>query len=169
MAGALILQHKNLVNAYEMINGEMPYTADGSVNTASGFDPNNPYINRDPRFDASILHDGSPWMGRETETFEGGLDSRSGPVAAWNGSMSGYYLKKFVPEDIPPVGGSIYPTSPWIIFRYAEILLNYAEAEFMLGHEDVAREYINKVRSRNGVNMPDITESGDAFKKPYPA
>ncbi len=156
---------QNLVNDYEMINGEMPYLTDGSVNPASDFDPNNPYINRDPRFDASILHDGSQWMGRETETFEGGLDSRSGPVAAWNGSMSGYYLKKFVPEDIPPVGGSVYPTSPWIMFRYAEILLNYAEAEFMLGHEDIAREYINIVRSRNSVSMPAITESGAALKK----
>jgi len=51
----------------------------------------------------------------------------------------------------------------WIRFRYAEILLNYAEASFMLGHEDVAREYLNMVRSRPGVEMPDVTESGQAL------
>lgn len=100
-------------------------------------------------------------MGRETETFTGGLDSREGPIAAWNGSMSGYYLKKFVPESIPPTGGTVAPTTPWILFRYAEILLNYAEAQFMLGEEETAREYLNMVRSRTSVNMPDVTESGE--------
>lgn len=156
---------QNLVNDYEMSNGEMPFLADGSVNPASGYDPTNPYVNRDPRFYASILYNGSEWMGRPTETFIGGLDSREGPIDSWNGSMTGYYLKKFVPEDIPPTGGTVYPTTPWIMFRYAEILLNYAEAEFMLGHEDIAREYINKVRSRASVNMPPITESVDALKE----
>jgi hypothetical protein len=155
---------QNLVNDYEMVSGKMPYLADGSVNLSSGFDPTNPYANRDPRFYASILYDGSVWMGRPTETFAGGLDSGTGPIDAWNASLSGYYIKKFVPENIPPTGSTIYPTTPWIMFRYAEILLNYAEAEFMLGHEDVAREYINKVRSRASVNMPAVTESGDALK-----
>lgn len=156
---------QNLVDDYEMNNGEMPYLPNGSVNAASGFNPATPYLNRDPRFYASILHDGSVWMKRATETFVGGLDSREGPIEAWNASMSGYYLKKFVPEDIPPIGGTIYPTSPWIMFRYAEVLLNYAEAEFMLGHEDVARTYINLIRSRSGVNMPPVTDTGAALKK----
>jgi len=43
--------------------------------------------------------------------------------------------------------------------------LNYAEAEFQLGHEDVAREYVNKVRARKSVNMPSITDSGEALLK----
>jgi hypothetical protein len=156
---------QNLVNDYEMNNGIMPYLADGTINPASGFDPSNPYANRDPRFYATILFDGSKWMGRPTETFAGGMDSGTGPIDAWNASISGYYTKKFVPEDIPPTGSTLYPTTPWIMFRYAEILLNYAEAEFMLGHEDVAREYINKVRSRASVKMPAITDSGEALKK----
>ncbi len=159
---------QNLVNDYEMSNGEMPLLEDGTVNPVSGYDPADPYTGRDPRFYASILYDGSVWMGRETETFlPGGMDSGEGPVASWNASQSGYYLKKFVPEDIPPTGSSLYATSPWIMFRYAEILLNYAEAQFQLGHEDVARQYINEVRSRASVNMPDVpgTISGDALEK----
>ena len=152
---------QNLVNAYEMENGEMPFLEDGTVNPTSGYDPENPYQNRDPRFYASILFDGAVWMGRETETFVGGLDSRDGPIDSWNGSMTGYYLRKFVPEDIPPVGGTVYPTTPWIMFRYAEILLNYAEAQYMLGNEDIAREYLDKVRSRQSVGMPDVEESGE--------
>lgn len=156
---------QNLVNDYEMSNGEMPLDASGNVNPASGYDPQNPYVDRDPRFYASILHDGSMWMGRETETFEDGMDSRTGPIAAWNGSMSGYYLKKFVQEEIPPVGSSVMATTPWIMFRYAEILLNYAEAQFELGNEDVARQYLNIVRSRPGVDMPDVTAAGEDLRK----
>lgn len=156
---------QNLVDAFEMNNGEAPFNDDGTVNVASGYDPENPYADRDPRLYATILHDGAVWMGRETETFTGGLDSREGPIAAWNGSMTGYYLKKFVPENIPPSGSTLLPTSPWIMFRYAEVLLNYAEAQYMLNNEEVAREYLNMVRSRPGVNMPDVTESGDELLK----
>lgn len=156
---------QNLVDDYEMINGELPLDASGNVNPASGYDPANPYADRDPRFYASILHDGAMWMGRETQTWEDGMDSRTGPIASWNGSMSGYYLKKFVPEDIPPVGSSLRATTPWIMFRYAEILLNYAEAQFELGNEDPARQYLNLVRSRTGVEMPDVTATGEDLRK----
>ncbi len=156
---------QNLVNDYEMTNGEKPFLANGTINPASGYDPQNPYVNRDPRFYASILYDGSVWMGRATETFIGGLDSREGPIEAWNGSMSGYYLKKFVPENIPPIGGTVFPTTPWIMFRYAEVLLNYAEAKFMLGQEGIARDALKLIRQRTGVNMPEVTESGDALLK----
>lgn len=156
---------QNLVDDYEMSNGEMPFDESGNVNPASGYDPQNPYADRDPRFYASILHDGAMWMGRETETFEDGRDSRTGPIAAWNGSMSGYYLKKYVQEEIPPVGSSVQATTPWIMFRYAEVLLNYAEAQFELGHEDIARDYLNMVRSRTGVEMPDVTAAGDDLRE----
>ncbi|HER07941.1 MAG TPA: RagB/SusD family nutrient uptake outer membrane protein [Bacteroides sp.] len=156
---------QNLVDDYEMINGELPLDESGNVNPASGYDPLNPYADRDPRFYASILHDGAMWMGRETETFEDGLDSRTGPIASWNGSMSGYYLKKYVQEEIPPVGSSVAATTPWIMFRYAEILLNYAEAQFELGNEDPARQYLNMVRNRTGVEMPEVTASGEDLRK----
>lgn len=160
---------QNLVNAYEMrATGELPYIeqADGSLwlNTASGYDPNKPYEGRDPRFDASILHDGSVWAGRETESYHGGKDSPEGNQG-WNSSLTSYFLKKFLVESIPPAGSTVKPTNPWIFFRYAEILLNYAEAKFELGDEATAREYLNKVRSRTSVNMPAINDSGEMLKK----
>ncbi len=156
---------QNIVNDYEMSNGKLPYLDDGTVNPVSGYDLSNPYINRDPRFYASILYDGSMWMDRETETYIGGLDSRESDIQAWNATLTGYYLKKFIPEDIPPVGSSTQPTSPWIFFRYAEILLNFAEAKFELGDEPTARQYINLVRSRQGVAMPPITATGDELRE----
>ena len=63
---------ENLVSAFEMLNGKMPFLDDGvTVNPESGYDPNNPYVDRDPRFYASILYDGAIWMDRETETYNG--------------------------------------------------------------------------------------------------
>lgn len=142
---------QNMVDAYGMKTGT--------------YDPNNPYANRDPRFYASILYNGGIWAGRETETFKGGLDSSESPIEAWNASMTGYYLKKFMPENIPPRGSGVYSTSPFIYFRYAEILLNYAEAKFELGDEETAREYLNKVRARASVQMPNVIASGEELRK----
>jgi hypothetical protein len=160
---------QNQVNAYEMTaTGKLPYIEqpDGSLalNPGSGYDPNNPYVGRDPRLDASILHDGSVWQGRVTETFDGGQDSPGSSIQPWNASLTSYYYKKGVVESIPPSGSTLKPTNPWIFFRYAEVLLNYAEAEFELGHEDVARQYINMVRARPSVNMPPVTDAGEALR-----
>ena len=156
----------NLVSDYEMDNGELPYldAEQTIVNPASEFNPANPYINRDPRFYASILYDGAVWRGRETETYAGGMDSRSSTIEAWNATLTGYYTKKFLQEELPPTGGSLNSTSPWIFFRYAEILLNYAEAKFELGDESTARQYINLVRSRPGVQMPEVTAGGTELR-----
>ncbi|MDO6430047.1 RagB/SusD family nutrient uptake outer membrane protein [Flavitalea sp. BT771] len=160
---------QNQVNAYEMAaTGMLPYLEqpDGSLvlNPGSGYDPNHPYDGRDPRLDASLLHDGSVWQGRVTETFDGGLDSPGSSIQPWNASLTSYAYKKGVVEAIPPSGSTVKPTNPWIFFRYAEVLLNYAEAEFELGNEPVARQYINMVRARPSVNMPPVTEAGDALR-----
>ncbi|HTN36459.1 MAG TPA: RagB/SusD family nutrient uptake outer membrane protein [Arachidicoccus sp.] len=159
---------QNIVNAYEMAaTGKQPYIVnpDGSLvlNPGSGYDPQHPYVGRDPRFDASIIHDGSVWAGRATETFHGGMDSPESS-SGYNASLTSYGYKKFLAEDLPPSGSTIKPTNPWIFFRYAEILLNYAEAEFELGKEATARQYLNMVRSRPSVHMPDVTETGEALR-----
>lgn len=158
---------QNLVNAYEMTNGELPYLNEElplKVNPASGYDESNPYADRDPRFAASILYDGSVWAGRETETWHGGLDSPESSIGSWNASKTAYAFKKFMVESIPPAGSSVKPDNPWIFFRLAEFYLNYAEIMYELGNEDVAREYLNKVRSRQSVQMPPVTASGDKLR-----
>lgn len=158
---------QNLVNAYEMTNGELPYLNEElplQVNPASGYDEQNPYVGRDPRFEASILHDGSMWADRETEFFEGGLDSPESSIGSWNASLSGYLFKKFMVESIPPYGSTVKPENPWIHFRLAEFYLNYAEIMYELGDEETAREYVNKVRARQSVQMPPITASGTELR-----
>ena len=54
-----------------------------------------------------------------------------------------------------------------IFMRLAEFYLNYAEIQIALGNENLAREYINKVRKRPSVNMPDITSSGADLVRDY--
>ncbi len=149
--------YHDMVQSYEMLSGKLPAED-------SAFDPQNPYVNRDPRFYMTILYDGAPFKGREVETFlPGGRDSREGPISSWNATETGYYLRKFIDESVTNPGTSVQGNSPFIFFRYAEILLNYAEAKYFLGDEATCREYINKVRSRPGVNMPPVTDTGAAL------
>ena len=101
----------------------------------------NPYAGREPRFYAIVLYHGAQWQARgdlspliETGHFynndgtlkSNGNDSRQGLIEAWNGTKTGYYLKKFMdPETIGQYNNN---TNSWVEFRYAEILLNYSEA-----------------------------------------
>ncbi len=148
---------QNIVDDYETLNGKLP-------KNDPAYNPQNPYVNRDPRFYASILYDGAPFKHRTVETFlPGGQDSNEGSSQPWNSTQTGYYQRKFLDETITNPGGVNIGSTPWTFVRYAEVLLNYAEAMFNLGNEPVAREYVNKVRSRPSVNMPPVTESGPAL------
>ena len=124
------------------------------------YNPEKPYENRDPRFYDCVYYNGSTTKDdRIVETFQGGADMLNQDM-----TMTSYYLRKFVNEK-EPISQSHHYTTPFPFFRLAEIYLNYAEAEYHLGNEDIAREYVNKVRARKSVNMPPITESGDALLK----
>lgn len=180
---------QDLVNAYQMEDGSdffdhFSITDDGAyVNNSSKYSNENPYKNRDPRFYGSILHDSIVWQERFPElqdrdplgiyerrthvivnddgtvTEIPGIDTRQGPIGPWNGSYTGYLLKKFLDDEI--VGRWDYNENVWIEFRYAEILLNYAEASIGLGQTDEAAKYINIIRHRAGLpNFEgDITEA----------
>jgi starch-binding outer membrane protein, SusD/RagB family len=161
---------QNLVDDYDMINGEPAFTWSGNtktVNAASGYDPNHPYWNRDPRFKATILHDSSVFHGDLLEMWISSTGSQFG-FDSWKQSSdnprTSYWLRKFMPES-QPISFSERYTIPWPFFRLAEIYLNYAEAKLELGDEAKCREYINKVRSR--VGMPDIpnTVGGDGLRQ----
>lgn len=150
-AGNIPLQ--NLVDDYEVMV---------DANTAVPFDitntehVNNPYTNRDPRFYATILYNGADYRGRQVETFlPGGLDSKDGKDN-WNTSFSGYYLRKFINEELPiEEPWEVAGTQPWIYMRYAETLLNFAEARNEVSGPDVdVYKAINDIRFRAG--MPDL-------------
>jgi hypothetical protein len=152
---------QNLVDDYDMTNGEPPFLADGTINPASGYDTLNPYANRDPRFDATIIHDETVFR---ADTFEmwisedgskWGFDSYK---TSGDNPRTNTVLKKFMPSE-GEIYGDLISTNQWPYFRLAEIYLNYAEAQFELGNEPAAREYVSKVRARTGVDMPPIPET----------
>jgi starch-binding outer membrane protein, SusD/RagB family len=143
---------QNLVDDYEMNNG-LPIT-DG----ASGYDDQDPYTNRDPRFYATILFNGADYRGRQLETFlPDGQDSPDGNEP-WNTSPTGYYLRKFLKESIGLNDWPEMGTSSWRYFRYAEVLLNFAEAQNeATGPNSDIYDAVNQVRARAG--MPDLPGS----------
>lgn len=167
-----------LVDSYEMSDG----TKFSWSNPAQAM---HPYENRDPRFYACILYDGAHWRERPDDTvdadpngivqtgfyqqadgsYTAGLDTRQGPIEDWNGTYTGYYMRKFLDPSV----NHQYDKQlfPWRQIRYAEVLLNYAEACLELGEEEEARKYINMIRKRAG--MPDIpsTEIGKELMDRY--
>lgn len=142
---------QNLVEAYEMRNGK------SISDQSSGYNPRNPYINRDPRLEMTILRNNMTFKGRPIEIFEGGRDAP--PIV--RATKTGYYLRKYINEDLSLVTGQS-STHSWVIFRLAECYLNYAEAlnECEPENNDI-QKYINKVRLRNGVSMPEISAELD--------
>ena len=146
---------QTLVDAYEMKNGGEPNQKD-------------PYTGRDPRFAMTIAVNGDKWPNTNPnplEIYTGGRDAAPVPYA----TPTGYYVKKYVDgaTDISASTSSGGKRHSWITFRLGEFLLNYAEATFKyFGSADTkdaeltmtAREAVNKVRKRTGVDMPDFSE-----------
>ena len=132
---------QNLVDAYEMTNGK-PIT-DGT----SGYDDQHPYTNRDTRLDKSILHQGSVYKsGIVIETFRGGNTNNDN---RFDSSKTGYGLMKLV--DTSKYGAAGNADNDWIFLRYAEVLLNYAEAQNeAVGPDASVMDAINQVRARSG-------------------
>lgn len=140
---------QNLVDAYEGTDGR-PIASSTVYNAAD------PYKNRDPRFYATVLHNGSVFSGKPVETFDGGANSKA---AGPDGTNTGYYLRKFL-DPRPEKVANLYPSTSdqdWIFFRYAEVLLNYAEAQNeAAGPDATVYNAINMLRTRPGVNMPAL-------------
>ena len=148
------------VDMFEMANGK------SIKDPTSGYNPADPYVNRDPRFYASIFYNGVEWRDQTVETFVGG---NHGPgefdIYETSSTMTGYYCRKFTDPSIPVVYLVDEVKANWILMRYAEMLLNYAETQIALGNEEEARKYINMVRERSG--MPPTEATGNALVTLY--
>ncbi len=170
---------QQLVDDYEMMDG-------------TKFDWNNathkadPYVNRDPRFYATVLYDGATWKPRPSDVagldpvnqlqtgyyangsggFINGIDTRESAVENWNGSRTHYYTRKFIdPNPALPDNQSSAQVIPWPFIRYTEMVLNYVEACIALGDETEARSWLNKIRYRAG--MAAIFDAGPVLLNRY--
>jgi hypothetical protein len=146
---------QNLVDAFPMANG---YPAI----QANGFDPSNPYSNRDPRLELYILYNGNDLNNREINTGEGGGDDELNAVNNLS-TTTGYYLKKNLWEKlvISPDGTASAVFNRDVYFRYTELFLILAEAANEIGGPDQkvngisARDILAKIRERAGISQPD--------------
>lgn len=140
---------QNLVDAFEMANGKA-ITANGS-----GYNASNPYLGRDPRFYHTIFHNDMWWLNRKVETFTEGKDRPGSSVVVQ--TRTGYYMRKFLDDGYRGTGNRptnyISRTHNFPIFRYAEILLNYAEAknEAITSPDASVYKAIEDIRQRAGL------------------
>ena len=142
---------QNLVDAYETTDGKL---IDDPTNTL--YDPQNPYANRDKRFYQSLLYNGSMWETHEINIVTNTVDeSKNGSCKPRLGkARCGYGLRKFIEELDPSTNiyGGYAQSNNFPYFRYAEILLNYAEArnEASSTPDQSVYDAIDQVRARAG-------------------
>lgn len=147
---------QNLVDAFPMANG---YPID---HPSSGYDPENPYANRDPRFYEYIIYNGSSFAGKVIRT-DVNSPTDDGIDRIKTSTRTGYYLKKLLREDVnlDPTARTAKARYP-VFMRYTDILLIYAEAANEAWGPDgtggfgiSARNVIAALRKRAGIAQPD--------------
>lgn len=158
--GARLKPSQNLVECFPMKNGK------AITDPTSGYNANNPYVNRDPRFNYSIIFNGSRYQrantGQDTvftyslrgsatniaNTGGDGFDPLGAPPATPN---TGYFTRKMCDSNIAN-NSSPNTVRGWPLLRYAEIILSYAEAINEVGNTNQAILKIIELRNRAGVD-----------------
>ena len=135
---------QNLVDGFLMKDGYF-INEEGS---AYEYDPQHPYDNRDPRLEYTIIHNGTNWLNNTMQTWQGGANNPLGSSY----SLTSYYMRKFMGNF---ESGSEYQATlhNWVMFRYAEILLNFAEAEneYLSSPSQDVYDAIIALRKRAGI------------------
>ncbi len=150
---------QEMVESYEYAKGGFPdWTTWHGTTTQTP-----PYAELEPRFHATILYNGAPWKNRTIEPYVGGADGWS----QWNvdrepkgRTTTGYYLRKMVDEthDVIAYSNGVQPLS---VLRYAEVLLNKAEACYHLDDAAGANAAVRAIRDR--VGLPYTDKGGSAL------
>ncbi|MCC8035426.1 MAG: RagB/SusD family nutrient uptake outer membrane protein [Rikenellaceae bacterium] len=141
---------QSLVDSYLMLSGHRIDEA------GSGYSESNPYVNRDPRLDATIVYNGFVWKYKHPTAGTYGtevIDTQAEYNKGENYTRTGYYTRKWYDPDAREEYKN--HNNP-IIMRYAETLLSYAEA-YHENHgmtEEVWNKTIRPIRLRAGFNTP---------------
>ncbi len=158
---------QELVESYEMAGGGI---VDWSAWHAANVTDTPPWESLEPRFQATVLYNGSAWKGRIIQPYEGGVDGWTAypPAAGSNkgATITGYYLKKNVDEThIDLINRA--SSKPLVEIRLAEVYLNLAEAAYNLSNTADANSGINAVRQRVGLPVLNLTGTAllDQIKK----
>ena len=149
---------QELVDAFPMKNGKLIHEA------GSGYDPNNPYVGRDDRFYVDIAYNQATISGVQggvlnpnytLQIYKGGNDydnPQGNPAYQIFTTYTGYFTVKAVDPNNEIYSYGYGSTQPWLIFRYAEILLDFAEAQNeATGPTPEVYAALNKLRQRAGI------------------
>lgn len=140
---------QSLVDDFIMTNGK------GITEAGSGYNDNDPFRNRDPRLEATIIHDGSSFTTKRGETITIRTAPGTGDNAAdkADASKTGYYFRKYYDRT---ADGNNNSGLNLILIRYADVLLMYAEAKAMMNQLDAATwdKTIKPIRQRAGFSDP---------------
>lgn len=155
---------QELVESYESKNGtKIDWTPWHGTTTTPP-----PYDQLEPRFAATVIYPGSTWKGKVMDCSVGGTNGSffeyGTQAASLGNTCSGYFLRKLLDESMTDVV-SVKSSSPTVEIRYAEVLLNKAEAAYRLGRIADAQDALNKVRAR--VGLPAKTSTGEQFWNDY--
>lgn len=151
---------QNLVDDYLMSNGK-PIT-----DPTSGYDPQHPYLNREQRFYQSIVYDSSEWQGDIWESRIGG-NNQIDLGSTSDISNTGYNARKTLDESINGANSlTLSPnTSNYTIYRYAEVLLSYAEAQNeAVGPDASVYAAVNAVKARSALPAVAAGLSQDSMR-----
>ena len=136
---------QNLVDAFWMKDGKP------RGQSAYPYDPQHPYDNRDPRLEKIVLHQGSQWLNTQLDTYQGGANNPSG---SGHYNQTSYYMCKFM-SDFKTAAEYSSHNELWIYFRFAEVLLNFAEAANESDQRDAYMDdiinYLIPIRYRAGI------------------
>ena len=154
---------QNLVDEFEMKDGTA-FSWDNATHVQNMYYDKDGNPTRDPRFYRTVLANGMTFMKTQIDTYEGGRFGA--PITG--ATLTGYYLKKLMNETVvltPP--NTVSKSHHYPTYRYAEVLLNYAEALNEWQGPDYtdanctlsARQALNQVRQAAG--MPDVKGAGD--------
>jgi len=149
---------QSLVDAFEDING-------APIANSTIYDSTNPFANRDPRLEVNVLHDGETMYGVTIKVAPLSSSGNTGIGQHGDATATGYYQQKWLDPSIDPQSTGWDMGKDWVVIRYAEVLLTYAEAKNELSPLDPsAFDAVNQVRRR--VGMPDL-QNTDPTKPTY--
>lgn len=165
---------QSFIDQYEYAdNGETfghRYPGEIDLNTVD------PYEGLDPRFALTVVKNGDEWptngaQKKVIETFVGGFNA----APKYGATPTGYYLKKYVDgSSVTTANNQVTRRHTWILFRLAEMYLDFAEAAFHAtgSANDAtygmsANQAVNILRNRSDIQMPAFAEDGDAWVERY--
>jgi len=152
-----IVPTQNLVDMYEMDNGLL------KEEEGSGYDATHPFAHRDPRMDMTVLFPGQEWRGEILNTLDemvGGKKNLNFPTYTDNASKTALTWAKYL-DPIDQYSNIWNTAACVIVFRYAEVLLSWAEAENELnGPSAQVYDYLDDIRGRVGMPKVDRAKYG---------